>query len=148
MRQAAIDESIRNIRTKSSPEENQFVFENLTLLRKQIQEEPVCKRDFDSILSDSVGTSDIETENLSHRKKGNVTKQLFSDNSNCSSNPTQSPRLPFQPIDMNILPDYMSNSYDETDSKPKSITGRQRKFQDRTARAKARKLKRALSLSH
>ena len=139
LRQAALDESMDSIRTKSSPEENKFVFDNLALLRKQLQDEHVHKRDFDSILSDSIGTIDIDEENLSPRKKGTSTKQLFSDDSNCSRDAVQGPRFPLLPIDMNVWPNSMPTSQNGNESHTKRITGRQKKFQDRTMRAKEKK---------
>jgi hypothetical protein len=101
LRQAAIDNSMNIIRTKCSPEENKFVFDNLAMLRKEIQDTSTSKRDLDSILSDSLGTTEINDENLSPRKKGSLLKQLFSEDSTCSKATEFSNRTPLFPIDMN-----------------------------------------------
>jgi hypothetical protein len=55
LRQAAIDDSMNVIRTKCSPEENKFVFDNLAMLRQEFRDASTSKRDLDSILSDSIG---------------------------------------------------------------------------------------------
>jgi hypothetical protein len=101
LRQAAIDNSMNIIRTKCSPEDNKFVFDNLAMLRKEIQDTSTSKRDLDSILSDSLGTTEINDENLSPRKKGSLLKQLFSEDSTCSKATEFSNRTPLFPIDMN-----------------------------------------------
>jgi hypothetical protein len=130
-----------SIRAKSSPEENKFVFDNLVLLRKGLQDMPASKRDFDSILSDSLGTAEIIDENLSPRKKGGLSKQLFLETSNCPRATGNSARIPFHPVDMNALPICVSQRINEYDSKTSGSTGRQTTKQQRTMRAKEEKRK-------
>mmetsp|Transcript_18768 Transcript_18768/g.26603 ORF Transcript_18768/g.26603 Transcript_18768/m.26603 type:complete len:667 (+) Transcript_18768:896-2896(+) len=144
MRQAALDESIRSIRAKSSPEENKFVFENLLLLQKELHDASTSKRDFDSILSDSLGTTELIEENLSPRKKGSLTKKLFPEESICSRATASSSRKPLIPIDMNAMhmSSQISKRESENNAKANSFTGRQRKNQQRIMRAKEEKEKR------
>jgi hypothetical protein len=119
---------------KCSPEENKFVFDNLALLRKEFRDASTNKRDLDSILSDSIGLTEIIDENLSPRKKGSLSKNLFSDDS-VDSRPLESTvRPPLLPIDMNAITNPSTNEQNKNKSATVIGSNRQQKRNERTIR--------------
>jgi len=81
-RSASIERCFQEIRQKASPQERQFIFENLTILKNDIQSQQSTqlKRDFDSQEDTSI-ESRIADENLSPAKKGSFSRNLFPDES-------------------------------------------------------------------
>ena len=88
MRQSSYDETLNNIRTNSSPDENRFVFDNLILLKREFKTH-ARKRNYDSIQSDDTTIVATSDENLPPPKKVCLSKQPM---------PTKETMIVFNPI--------------------------------------------------
>jgi len=136
LRQQALSASFSEIRSRSSPEENSCIIENITILQRDIRRHANAKRDNQSIHSESENPLSAKVdENLSPRKKNSLQKQLFSDASTYSSvshsQASNSSRPPLTPLDMNST---------ECKSRWRKGTCKQNKFHARTLKMKAKKL--------
>jgi hypothetical protein len=141
LRQLALNASFTEIRSRSSPEENRCIIENITILQRDIKRHATTKRDIQSSQSESKNllTSEMD-ENLSPRKKKSVKKTLFDDTTSYSSvscsQASNLSRPPLVPLDM--------NSTGGTSRWMKG-TCKQIKRRARTLQMKARKLERQSS---
>ena len=135
-RSASIERSFQEIRQKASPQERQFIFENLTILKNDIQSQrsTQLKRDFDSQEDTSI-ESRIADENLSPAKKGSFSRNLFPDE---SLQLEKISRPPLFPIDMNSV---TSTASSLTKDKECATVGSFRNSkQERNLRMKEKKL--------
>jgi hypothetical protein len=117
LRNQSIEDSFREIKSRSSSQQTKYIFEDLSLLQKTIQDNAgTLKRNLNPSLSDRL-TSEATSENQTNmrqdgssppRKKCAITKQLSTtensdlmiDNTSCPLADTSS-RPPLAPIDMN-----------------------------------------------
>jgi hypothetical protein len=137
LRQMSLQNSFSEIRSQSSPEENMYVIENITILQRDIRNSNVAKRDINSLQSESEDPLDnAQDENFSPaRKKNSLKKMLFDETASYSSvslslrsNVTRPPLLP---LDMN-------RSQTEETSFSRTSSSKE----NRTAAAKHKKTKR------
>ena len=113
LRQLSIANSFESIKSSSSSSQTKYVFENLGILRTDLQnnfgsQKGSLKRDLTSKISDDI--EDITAnENMSPRTTNLLNKKLFSDAShsttisiatNCSTI-TNATRPPLMPLDLN-----------------------------------------------
>jgi hypothetical protein len=100
-RNASKEHSFSEIKSRTSPQESKYIFENLSILRNDIQNScsDNLKRDFTSQESTST-VSRIANENLSPTKKGSFSHTLFEED---STQTKQASRPPLMPIDMNSI---------------------------------------------
>lgn len=136
MRTLSYSNSFTEIRSRSSPEQNQCVIENITLLQQDFRRHTNTKQDFTSTQSISQLSVDIEDENLSPRKKTSTQRTLFQDD--CCSSIASRHRPPLAPIDMNACESVVSSDTNKTRWTKGSSS--QRKKQERMMQAKVRKL--------
>ena len=102
MRQLTFEDSFNEIRSRSSPEQCQYVIENITMLQQDFKQKNNDKRDIRSLHSDSNTADETADENLAPRKKAAITKQIFSDASTISQGSgISSNRPPLSSLDMN-----------------------------------------------
>jgi len=106
LRQLTLNESFTEIRSRSSPDENRCIIENITMLQRDIKRHVNHKRDIQSFKTASDGTPCLDIdENLSPRKKNPLQQKLFSDMTSCSSvscsQESSCIRPPLVPLDMN-----------------------------------------------
>ena len=144
MRTLSYSSSFSEIRSRSTPEQNQCVIENITLLQQDFKMTHSTKRDLTSAHSGSHCSENMLDENLSPRKKPLTQRQLFLDD--LSSSKEISYRIPLAPIDTNAC----NNDGTSTSSKTRWThdSKKQIKNHERTMRAKEkRKEKRALNES-
>jgi hypothetical protein len=142
MRTASYNDSFEEIRSRSSPEQNHYVIENITMLQRDLKKNSNIKRDITSVQSNSQKSGSLLDENLSPRKKPLTQRQLFIDD--LSSSKELSYRIPLAPIDTNAC----NNDGTSTSSKTRWThgSGKQIKRQERMLQAKEkRKEKRALN---
>jgi len=137
MRTASYNDSFEEIRSRSSPEQNHYVIENITMLQRDLKKNSNIKRDITSVQSNSQKSGSLLEENLSPRKKPSTQRQLFEDD--CCSSKASSFRLPLAPIDMNACESVISCNTNKT--RWTNGSSRQLKKQERTSQTKARKLK-------
>jgi len=105
-RNQAIEQSFQEIKGKATPEQTRFIFENLSLIQRNIQGSlGNLKRDCTSQEQSSI-TSCTEDCNLSPREKSSLSRKLFQEESINSNNnlPTLRPPL------MNLDPNSINNS--------------------------------------
>ena len=101
LRQLSIEKSFSGIKSKSSSQESKFIFEDLSMLQKNLQHNfGSLKRDCDSQSGSTV--QDHTNENLSPRKKLFATEPVLSDETSHSQHSTDY-RPPLFPIDMNSM---------------------------------------------
>lgn len=79
MRKLLFENSFKEIRSRSTPEQNKLVIENITLLQRGFRQKNNEKRDLQSFQSDSLDTVEAVDENLSPRKKGTSSTELHLD---------------------------------------------------------------------
>jgi hypothetical protein len=105
----SLQNSFSEIRSRSSPAENMYVIENITLLQRDIRHSIVAKRNINSLHSESEDPFDsVQDENLAPaRKKNSLKKVLFDDTTSQSSVSfslrSNTTRPPLLPLDMNSL---------------------------------------------
>jgi len=102
MRQSSYDETLNNIRTNSSPDENRFVFDNLILLKREFKTH-ARKRNYDSIQSDDTTIVATSDENLPPPKKVCLSKRMLIERSNCSLVSENNVSPTSLPLDTNSL---------------------------------------------
>jgi len=108
LRQLSLQNSFSEIKARSSPKENTYVIENLTLLQRDIQLSAANKRGIDSLHSASEDPrSNAQQEDEAPRKKNSLKQALFDDTAsqpsgNCTLG-SCSTRLPLAPIDINSM---------------------------------------------
>jgi hypothetical protein len=137
-RNASKEHSFSEIKSRTSPQESKYIFENLSILRNDIQNScsDNLKRDFTSQESTST-VSRIANENLSPTKKGSFSHTLFEDD---STQTKQASRPPLMPIDMNsIISDAASSLVKKNECAKTGST--RRKKQERSLGKKELKLK-------
>ena len=127
--------SFSEIRSRSTPEQNQCVIENITLLQQDFKQTHSTKRDLTSAHSGSQCSDSIVDENLSPRKKHLIQRRLFKNE--LSSSYDMNSRAPLEPIDTNVYDTDMSSTSWKT--RWKHGSGKQIKRNERTMRAKERK---------
>ena len=144
----SLQNSFSEIRSRSSPAENMYVIENITLLQRDIRHSIVAKRDINSLHSESEDPFDsVQDENLAPARKKNSLKKVLFDNTTSQSSVSfcdlslsqlsTVSRPPLFPIDMNTMTNASSSPTSRTDS---TTAGSKRlKKQDRTLRMKARR---------
>jgi hypothetical protein len=144
----SLQNSFSEIRSRSSPEENMYVIENITILQRDIRNSNVAKRDINSLQSESEDPlGNAQDENFSPaRKKNSLKKMLFDETASYSSDSLYDlshsqlstvSRPPLFPIDMNTMTNASSSLTSRMDNTTASNT--RLKYQDRTLRMKARK---------
>ena len=99
MRTLSYTSSFSEIRSRSSPEQNMCVIENITLLQQEFKKKHCTKRDLTSAQSDSQCSENILTENMSPRKRPLTQRQLFTDD--LSSSKDSEYRIPLAVMDIN-----------------------------------------------
>jgi hypothetical protein len=97
LRSLSIDKSFDEIRTRSSIQENRFVFENLHLLQKDIRSADTGKQELKSQASSSISHSKA-SKKLLPQKRNNHARKLFSDESQENEINEATKKMPYKNI--------------------------------------------------
>jgi len=127
MHALSIDNTLNEICSRSLPEQNHYVFEDLKLLQRDIRNHNNGgKRDIESVHSASATTLEIVDENLSPRKKGSLSKELFPE---IVSDDTETSlcRPPLFPLDMNPMSRDTSSQTQQIECATDGITSRKKR---------------------
>ena len=127
----SLQNSFSEIRSWSSPVENMYVIENITMLQRDLQNSASSKWSIQSLRMDSISTLECTNdENYSNRESKTIKKLLFGDTATCSSvslPPDNSTIcLPLAPLHKNSI----------ASGERTSISRRQQKNRNRTIAAK------------
>jgi hypothetical protein len=99
IRSLSIDKSFEEIRTRSSIQENRFVFENLHLLQKDIRSADTGKQELKSQTLSSISISHSKaSKKLLPQKRNNHARKLFSDESQENEINEATKKLPYKNI--------------------------------------------------
>jgi len=133
LRQRSLQNSFSEIRSRSSPAENKYVIENITMLQRDLRNYTSCKRNIDSLQTDSISALECVNDENQYSRDNKLTKKiLLGDTATCSSAsipPDNSIRQPLAPLDINSL----------ASTNRSTISKRQQKNRDRTIAAKAKR---------
>jgi len=133
LRQRSLQNSFSEIRSRSSSAENKYVIENISMLQRDLRNYMSCKRNIDSLQTDSISAHDCINDENQYSRDNKLTKKiLFGDTMTCSTAsipPDNSIRQPLASLDINSL----ASTNRSTTSK------RQQKKRDRTNATKAKR---------